>query len=194
MRKPAAATLAVLLACMAAAAHCAEYYVDPSVGGDDLDGLARVREGEKGGPFKTISRAIKAARAGDTIHLTPSEKPWRQMADFYGCKGGEPDRPIVLDGHGVTLTGADPCPSDGWTVWKDDVLVRTDIRPAVFLMADDRMVFETLDFNVLGPATPFSTGQSPTCPAASVIVTPGAPRPGFAHGSVQGISCYIAFP
>ena len=50
------------------AAMAGELYVDSKFGRDTADGLASNR------PFKTINKAIADARAGDTIHILPTEK------------------------------------------------------------------------------------------------------------------------
>lgn len=59
----------------------------------------------------TIADAIKAAAAGDTIHLEP--KIYREYAGFY-AKKGLPGQPITLDGHGATLEGSDPLDPQQW--------------------------------------------------------------------------------
>lgn len=59
----------------------------------------------------TIAEAIKKAGPGDTIHLEP--KVYRDAAVF-NAKKGQLGRPIVLDGHGATLEGADPVNPEQW--------------------------------------------------------------------------------
>jgi len=118
----------------------ADHYVDNVRGRDAADGTAPAPAGDSVGPFATIAKAILSAKPGDTIHLNPTGKLYRQSAPFR--TGGEPGRPITLDGHGATLSGADPCPARGWQPWRDGVQVRPNTRSTGFLLVDGRMVFE----------------------------------------------------
>jgi len=92
-----------LLAALTTLAHGADLRVDPANGDDAADGLAK--------PVRTIARAIKLAQPGDTIHLAPAR--YRESADL-STKRGEPGRPIILDGHGAVLDGADPLRTADW--------------------------------------------------------------------------------
>ena len=77
--------------------------VDPVGGNDAHDGRTQ--------PVKTIARAIKLAQPGDTIHLAPAR--YRESADLSN-KRGEPGRPIILDGHGAVLDGAESLRPEDW--------------------------------------------------------------------------------
>jgi hypothetical protein len=81
----------------------AEIRVDPEKGDDGGDGVSS--------PVRTIARAIKLAAPGDTIHLKPVT--YHESAVFID-KHGEPDKPIILDGHGAVLEGSEPVTSAGW--------------------------------------------------------------------------------
>lgn len=74
----------------------------------------------------SIAHAVKLAQPGDTIHLEP--KVYRDYAGFYG-KHGEPDRPIVLDGHGATLEGSDPLKPEQWKEIAPGLFAATDLLP-----------------------------------------------------------------
>ena len=52
-------------------AFAADYHVCRDTGDDGNNGSAAA-------PFKTILRAVKAAGAGDTVHLTPTKQPYRE--------------------------------------------------------------------------------------------------------------------
>ncbi|MEI6425663.1 MAG: hypothetical protein WCP55_25845, partial [Lentisphaerota bacterium] len=134
--------------CMISTAE--NYYVDNVAGKDSFDGKSNtVRDNT--GPFATIARALKAAGAGDTVHLNPTGSLYREGVDFNKHKGGEPGRPLVFDGHGATVSGAIPCTSNGWKVWKGGVLQRDDMRSWGFLLVDGEMVFELQTIDSLQP-------------------------------------------
>lgn len=132
-------------------ARAADFYVDNISGDDSFGGRLEKPDGEGGGPFRTIGRALKDAGAGDTVHLNPTGKLYRQAANLYGHPGGEDGKPLTLDGHGATLCGADPVSADGWEEWQDGVLQRSDVVPRGFIVVDGEMVFGTIGFNVLRP-------------------------------------------
>jgi hypothetical protein len=86
-----------------------------------LGGLAQGREifvnvergddanpGTEAAPLATAQRAVDLAQPGHTIHLLPEGALYRQMIALRGKTG------LTIEGHGVTLTGADPLPRDGW--------------------------------------------------------------------------------
>jgi len=122
-----------------------DWYVNNVTGSDDNTG-ASVNQ-----PLRTIGHALGKTKPGDTVHLAATGTLYRQMVDFYGHSGGKAGKPVTLDGHGATLSGAEPCPPDGWSVYRDDVLMRDDIVSRLFLLVDGEMVFGTSTFNVLRP-------------------------------------------
>jgi len=93
-------------------------HVDPVSGQDSGDGIEQ--------PVRTIGRAIRLARPGDTIHLEPQE--YRDEAAFFD-KSGEPGRPITLEGHGATLNGCDPLVAEAWQEVSPGVLRHDDLLP-----------------------------------------------------------------
>ena len=93
-------------------------HVDPAQGNDAQDGQTH--------PVRTIARAMRLARAGDTIHLTPTT--YYESADFTG-KHGEPERPITLDGHGAILDGSDPVDLMAWEALGDGLFRKVKLMP-----------------------------------------------------------------
>ena len=87
-----------------------DLYVNPATGDDRSTGLAREKSGNAG-PVKTIHRAIRMAQPGDTVHLAPLAAPYRETPVFHNARGA-PGRPITLDAHGATVTGAEPLNPD----------------------------------------------------------------------------------
>jgi hypothetical protein len=123
----------------------ADFHVDPEAGDDARDGLATTVESATRGPVRTIQRAVRAAGPGDTVHLAASREPYRESLLLSGPSnwthpGGEPGRPLVIDGHGGTLTGAEPCPPAGWEPWRGRVYRRADFPQAAALMVGDERV------------------------------------------------------
>ncbi len=88
-----------------------EYFVDNELGDDGANGLVATGDPAKGGPFKTLARAVSSLKPGDTLHLTRNRTPYHEsliLADV----SGNPMQPITIDGHGATITGCDPLDSD----------------------------------------------------------------------------------
>ena len=126
-------------------AGAADFHVDPEAGDDDRDGLAATVESATRGPVRTIQRALRAAGPGDTVHLAAGREPYRESLLLSGPSnwkhdGGEPGRPLIIDGHGGTLTGAEPCPPAGWEPWRGRVYRRADFPQAAALMVGDERV------------------------------------------------------
>jgi hypothetical protein len=139
MRLSVAITLIATLTLAVALPICAEVYVVDGATGDDAnDGIAA--------PFKTIARGANAVGPGDTLRIVPMDEPYREglRMDRHGLRGA----PIIIEGGGAVLTGADPVPGEGWTeqdgIWQ------------VPLAAHDRMMLfgsERLFIKGAGPTT-----------------------------------------
>ncbi|MGC3966158.1 MAG: hypothetical protein QM775_01935 [Pirellulales bacterium] len=103
-------SVAVLLCSswFSATSPCAvrDLHVHPVLGDERNDGLAATADGKGSGPVKTIHRAVRYAQPGDTVHLTPLEEPYHESPVFHDrtCPA---DKPITLDGHGATISGAE---------------------------------------------------------------------------------------
>lgn len=84
--------------------HAATYKVDGKTGADTNDGI--------NAPFKSIAPALRLLQPGDTLVLTPMAEPYRESIPLK--VHGTPQAPIVIDGGGATISGADPAPKQGW--------------------------------------------------------------------------------
>lgn len=119
----------------AAEASGRNIYVNPETGDDRSTGLVAEKRGADG-PVKTIHRAIRMAVAGDTIHLARLAMPYHETPVFHNVHG-EPGKPITFDGHGATITGAEPlaaadCQEVAPGLFRADKLI-----PAKLLTPDD---------------------------------------------------------
>jgi hypothetical protein len=93
-----------------------DLHVHQTKGDDSRDGVV--------GPVQTIARAIRLAKPGDTIHLTPGT--WYENADLTN-KHGELDKPITLDGHGAILDGCEPIVAAEWEELGDGLFRKTKL-------------------------------------------------------------------
>jgi hypothetical protein len=91
---------------LASPAAARELYVHVELGRDANDG-------SQAAPLATVQKAVSLAASGDVIHLLPERAVYRQAATFIKKHG------ITLDGHGCTLDGSDPLPTDGWETVSD---------------------------------------------------------------------------
>lgn len=107
-----------LLFALALPAFGRDLHVDPAHGDDARDAVVA--------PVKSISRAIRLAQPGDTVHLAPGR--YFESADLSG-KHGEPDRPIVLDGHGAVLDGSEPIRASDWESLGGDLYRKVKLIP-----------------------------------------------------------------
>lgn len=89
-----------------------DIHVHP-VQGDDARSGEVVEVTAANGPVRTIQRAIKLAGPGDVVHLAKLAMPYRESVVFHN-RQGDIGRPIVLDGHGATVTGLEPVDLTQW--------------------------------------------------------------------------------
>jgi hypothetical protein len=133
----------VLVLALPSFAQAKDLYVHATAGEDSAAGT-------KDAPLATLQMAVSLAGPGDTIHLTPNNSLFRQAVTFVG------KHDVTLDGHGATLDGSDPLPTEGWED-RGNGLRRLKIRSTAMnrhLLAFDGRV------NRMGRAT----GKSPAFP------------------------------
>ncbi|CAN5687116.1 hypothetical protein BH09VER1_BH09VER1_03650 [soil metagenome] len=100
-----------------------EFYVDNEKGSDSADGLA-AKPDAGSGPVKTLAKAVALLTPGDTLNLVATATPYHetiQLNDVAGTAG----HPIIIDGHGATITGCDPL-RDDWVPAGDPGLYKSD--------------------------------------------------------------------
>ncbi len=101
---------------LAGESFAAEWFVHHQQGRDE-------NPGSRKDPVQTLQRAIRLAQPGDRITLLPPGAVYRQSATLNG------QTDLTIEGHGVTLDGADPLPSDGWEQVESDLHRRRLPRP-----------------------------------------------------------------
>lgn len=95
-------------------------YVDNVRGDDALDGTAPAPEGTHG-PVRTFMRALHVARPGAHIHLANTGTPYRETFQIEGFNLGSAGDPLVVEGHGATVSGLVRVPPAAWQVETNDV-------------------------------------------------------------------------
>lgn len=96
-----------LLFAYAVPAGARDWYINPKLGSDENDGSMDA-------PLKTAQVAVDQADYDNRILLFPPNSLYRQSIVVKSPKSG-----IVIEGNGVTLTGADPLPVGGWESLED---------------------------------------------------------------------------
>jgi hypothetical protein len=100
-----------------------EFYVDNEKGNDSTDGLA-AKPGPGSGPKKTLASAVALLTPGDTLHLVATATPYHDTI-LLNDLAGTVDHPVIIDGHGATITGCDPL-RDDWVSAGEPGLYKSD--------------------------------------------------------------------
>jgi hypothetical protein len=89
------------------------WFVNNESGRDTYDGRSAESKGDGvHGPFATLKRAVSALGASDRLEIIKTALPYREVLSI--AKGGTPDRPVVVDGHGATIDGLGLVPAPQW--------------------------------------------------------------------------------
>ena len=86
-----------------------EIFVNNAMGDDRFSGQ-QARDGAGlGGPVRTLAKALRLARAGDTIVLAKTDAPYRESISLVGSRySGTSQQPFVIQGNGAILDGSTP--------------------------------------------------------------------------------------
>ncbi len=99
-----------------------DIYVDNRAGNDRFDGGAATSVEPGLGPFRTLSRAVCAARAGDRILLANTGRAYRESISLVGSRhSGTAYSPFVIEGQGAVLDGSALVPPNAWQIAAGDV-------------------------------------------------------------------------
>ena len=113
-----------------------DYYADPVTGNDSHDGRSPDHA------FRTLDRASRVLKAGDTLHLKAGSV-FKESLIFRSS--GTSAKPIRVKGNGAVLTGLEPVPDGSWGDRGDGLWLSTNkmfwgaCRPRV-LLPDRTMV------------------------------------------------------
>jgi len=93
----------------------ADIFVDNVLGDDRHDGTSTVAANRSSGPLRSITQALRNARAGDRIVVAKTDRPYRESLSLTGGRhSGSSLQPFVIEGNGATLEGAEPIPHEEW--------------------------------------------------------------------------------
>jgi hypothetical protein len=104
-------------------------YVDNRTGADTNNGLAGQPNTDGGsGPVATITRALALAPVGGCISIANTGRDYRESVRVEKLFKGRPATPLIIDGHGATVSGLAPIPAAQWIQVKDDLYVYSGLQ------------------------------------------------------------------
>ncbi len=133
-----------------------DIYVDNVAGNDRNDGSVAAVAGGRLGPYRSITRALKASRKGDRVILINTGEAYRESITLQGGRqSGIPQAPFELIGNGAVLDGTIVVPVGGWSHYWGNIfryqppkksfpLLYLDGKPAERHKASDRSDIEKL--------------------------------------------------
>lgn len=105
-----------------------DIFVDNVAGDDRRDGSSPTTIGFRGGPCRTIGRALQMATGGDRVVIAKTDQPYRESLTIQAGKhSGTMQKPFEVVGNGALLDGSRPIPITGWEHVRGDVF---RFRPA----------------------------------------------------------------
>ncbi len=106
-----ALSLFTLILATSRATWAEDLYVDNRVGDDIYDGRVERPLDARSGPTRTISRALRYVRPGDTLHIANDGVPYFESLEIVGWRfGGH----FTIEGNGAVVSGAKIVPFTAW--------------------------------------------------------------------------------
>lgn len=99
----------LVLVLLPSVAGARDLFVNHQIGTDVNSGLREDR------PFKTIQHALSLVEPGDIIHLAKTDVPYHESIEIRDGLSGTCAKPIIIDGHGATLSGCTTIRQEDWT-------------------------------------------------------------------------------
>lgn len=106
-----------------------DYFVDNQIGDNINDGRFPELVDALSGPVKSISRALKYARAGDVVHIANRGIPYFESLEMVGARFSQG---FTIDGNGAVVSGARPIPYNVWKSLGNEVWRFTPHRKAFY--------------------------------------------------------------
>ena len=111
----------------------AEIHVDNRAGSDAFDGSAIEPQSNGIGPVRTLRRALKLAKAADTVVLVNRGVPYYETLQLVGSQhSGTASTKFSIVGNGAVISGATLVPSRGWRKVGTDLWRLTPLRKGHF--------------------------------------------------------------
>jgi hypothetical protein len=110
-----------------------DLFVDSQLGDNIADGRSEQPVDEFSGPVKTISRALRFARPGDTVHIANRGVPYFESLEVVGRRfsGG-----FAIEGNGAVVSGARTIPFEAWKLVGNNVWRFTPFRKAWYQLIE----------------------------------------------------------
>ena len=136
-------------------------YVDNVQGDDIYDGGAKEPSSTSTGPVRSIGKALRLARFGDTISIANNGVPYVESLSLVGMKhSGDKYLPFTIEGNGALVQGSQPVHPLAWelvgaTLWK----ITPRLKSHAMLLSDGKQLPEIKPSN--------TTTMIPEIPAGS---------------------------
>ena len=191
----------VLCVILAANAPARDMYVDNMAGDDRNSGDSASTLGAAGGPYRTIRRALRAAKAGDRIIIANTGQPYRESLSLGGARhSGFSGRPFIVEGDGAVIDGTASVPHDEWEHYEGDVFSVCASSRAVSAIVSRRQAgqprtgFRRWSISAQVATAAVEPGGGPHLflrrkRTAAATLRPGVRRRANGHHAVPGAPC-----
>ena len=96
-------------------ASATDLHVNNKTGSDTNNGLTAEQRGPRVGPMRSITRALKAATAGDTIVVANTNEPYRESLTLQGSKHSSNGiTPFRIQGNNAMIDGTSLIDDGAW--------------------------------------------------------------------------------